>query len=158
MDIYLEDSNRNQINILDFKDKVLLIVNVASLCDHTHQYSQLVELKNRISNTEFEILAFPCNQFNEQEPHSIEEIRLFCDTKYNINFPLFNKVDVLGENQHPLYKYLLAHTPCNFKVNEVKWNFTKFLMDRGLKPIKRFNPSDQPLDLLGEINHYLVQR
>jgi glutathione peroxidase len=147
----LKLSNGENIELEYFRDKVLLIVNVASHCVHTHQYAQLVQLMDLFKNHPFSVLAFPCNQFSNQEPSSISEIVDFCNSKYRINFPLFDKVDVNGENANPLFKYLTSNTPCEFKTNSVKWNFTKFLVDKDLKPLKRYNPDDLPVNLILDI-------
>jgi glutathione peroxidase len=154
-EIFLKNTKGKLIPFSSYKNKVLLVVNVASYCEHTHQYSQLVKLKNSLGDKEFEILAFPCNQFANQEPDDISFIEDICINKYNINFDLFDKIEVNGENIHPLYKYLLEKTPCDFKVNDIKWNFTKFLVDKNLNPIKRFNPNEMPMDLMADIGKYL---
>jgi glutathione peroxidase len=103
----------------------------------------------------FNILAFPCNQFADQEPAPIAEILNFCINKFNINFQLFDKVEVNGESAHPLFKFLTENTPCSFKTNTVKWNFTKFLVAKKLKPVRRYNPSDLPISLLDDIKTLL---
>jgi len=154
-EIFLKNTKGELIPFSKFNNKVLLVVNVASYCEHTHQYSQLVKLKNILGDKGFEILAFPCNQFANQEPDDISHIEETCIYKYNINFELFDKIEVNGEDIHPLYKYLIEKTPCSFKINDIKWNFTKFLVDKNLKPVKRFNPNEMPLDLMADIEKYL---
>jgi glutathione peroxidase len=151
----LKHSNGNSVDLADFQNQVLLIVNVASLCEHTHQYVQLSQLMDSLKDKPFTILAFPCNQFANQEPGSIAEIVDFCISKFNINFPLFDKVEVNGESADPLFKFLTENTPCTFKTNSVKWNFTKFLVGKGLEPIRRYNPSDLPMSLLDDIKNLL---
>lgn len=151
----LKLSNGASVDLTDYQNEVLLIVNVASLCEHTHQYLQLSQVKDALKNESFNILAFPCNQFANQEPEPIAEIVDFCINKFNINFPLFDKVEVNDENAHPLFKFLTENTPCTFKTNTVKWNFTKFLVDKKLRPVRRYNPSDLPMSLLDDIKTLL---
>jgi glutathione peroxidase len=151
----LKHSNGNIVDLADYQNQVLLIVNVASLCEHTHQYAQLSQLMDALKDYPFTILAFPCNQFANQEPEPIAEIVDFCINKFNINFPLFDKVEVNDENAHPLFKFLTENTPCTFKTNTVKWNFTKFLVDKKLRPVRRYNPSDLPMSLLDDIKTLL---
>lgn len=147
----LKLSNGELLSLEDFKNNVLLVVNVASLCEHTHQYEQLTELADAMKDHPFTILAFPCNQFANQEPLGIFEIVDFCKSRYNLNFPLFDKVQVNGENAHPLFRFLTENTPCSFKTNTVKWNFTKFLVAKGINPIKRYDPGDLPLSITNDI-------
>ena len=151
----LRHSNGSIVDLVDYHNQVLLIVNVASLCEHTHQYAQLSQLMVALKDQPFNILAFPCNQFADQEPAPIAEILNFCINKFNINFQLFDKVEVNGENAHPLFKFLTENTPCSFKTNTVKWNFTKFLVTKNLKPVRRYNPSDLPISLLDDIKTLL---
>jgi glutathione peroxidase len=153
----LKHSNGELIELANFQKNVLLIVNVASLCEHTHQYEQLTTLSNIFKDRPFNILAFPCNQFANQEPSSITDILNICNTKFNINFPLFDKVDVNGENAHPLYKFLTNNTPCTFKTNSVMWNFTKFLVAKDLRPVKRYNPNEMPMNLIADIMELFEQ-
>ena len=130
--------------LADWRGKVLLIVNVASRCGLTPQYTGLEALQRKYAARGFEVLGFPCNQFAGQEPGSAEEIRSFCSTKYDISFPMFAKVDVNGDAAHPLWKHLKAEKPGLLGIEAIKWNFTKFLVDREGRVIKRYAPTDEP--------------
>ena len=130
--------------LADWRGKVLLIVNVASRCGLTPQYTGLEALQRKYAARGFEVLGFPCNQFAGQEPGSAEEIRSFCSTKYDISFPLFAKVDVNGDGAHPLWKHLKEEKPGLLGIEAIKWNFTKFLVDREGRVIKRYAPTDEP--------------
>jgi glutathione peroxidase len=130
--------------LADWRGKVLLIVNVASRCGLTPQYTGLEALQRTYAARGFEVLGFPCNQFAGQEPGSAEEIRSFCSTKYDISFPLFAKVDVNGDGAHPLWKHLKEEKPGLLGIEAIKWNFTKFLVDREGRVIQRYAPTDEP--------------
>ncbi|MBF0107013.1 MAG: glutathione peroxidase [Deltaproteobacteria bacterium] len=127
-----------------YKGKLLLIVNTASRCGFTPQYTGLEALYQKYKNKGLEILAFPCNQFGSQEPGTHEEIAAFCDLNYKTTFPLFEKIDVNGPKAHPLFKYLTGALPGLLGTQNIKWNFTKFLIDRDGTPLKRFAPGDRP--------------
>ena len=129
--------------LADWRGKVLLIVNVASRCGLTPQYTGLEALQRKYAARGFEVLGFPCNQFAGQEPGSAEEIRSFCSTKYDISFPLFAKVDVNGDAAHPLWKHLKEERPGLLGIEAIKWNFTKFLVDREGRVIRRYAPTDE---------------
>ncbi|MFA7614213.1 MAG: glutathione peroxidase [Candidatus Caldatribacteriota bacterium] len=129
-----------------FKDKTMLIVNVASKCGFTPQYEGLEKLYKSF-NDKLVVLGFPCNQFGSQEPGDENEIKNFCSLNYNVSFPLFSKVDVNGDNASPLYKYLKKKAPGVLGTEFIKWNFTKFLVLPNEKEIKRFSPQDKPEDL-----------
>ena len=131
-------------SLADWRGKVLLIVNVASRCGLTPQYTGLEALQRKYAARGFEVLGFPCNQFGAQEPGSAEEIRSFCSTKYDISFPLFAKVDVNGDGAHPLWKHLKEQKPGLLGIEAIKWNFTKFLVDREGRVIQRYAPTDEP--------------
>ncbi len=120
------------------KGKALLIVNVASKCGFTSQYKDLEELYRKYKGKGFEILGFPCNQFGTQEPGSEEEIKSFCSMTYGVTFPMYAKVDVNGEDAHPLYKFLTSEKPGILGTEKIKWNFTKFLVDKEGRPVKRY--------------------
>ncbi|UCE63396.1 MAG: glutathione peroxidase [Nitrospirota bacterium] len=139
-----------------YKGKVIMVVNTASFCGNTPQYSGLQRLYEEYREQGFTILAFPANDFGEQEPGTDKEIAEFCYTKYALEFPLFSKITVLGENKHPLYRYLTEDTP--FK-GEIKWNFQKFLIDRSGQVIARYKPGMKPLtpQIVEDIEHALVQ-
>lgn len=138
-----------------YKDKVILVVNTASACGFTPQYSELQELYAKYSDKGFTVLAFPCNQFGSQESGTDEEIKKFCDLKFNINFPVFQKVDVNGKDTHPLFKYLKEAQPGILGSKNIKWNFTKFLIDKKGNPVKRFAPKDKPSSFAKEIESLL---
>ena len=127
-----------------FNGEVLLIVNVASECGFTPQYAGLQALQEKFHQRGFDVLGFPCNQFGKQEPGSEAEIAAFCDTTYHVTFPMFAKVDVNGDHAAPLYRYLKSAKPGLLGSEAIKWNFTKFLVDRGGSVVKRYAPNDAP--------------
>ena len=127
-----------------YRGKLLLIVNVASKCGFTPQYAGLEALYRAHRGQGLEILGFPCNQFGHQEPGNATEIRNFCSTRYDVTFPLFAKIDVNGADAHPLYRWLTAEKPGVLGTQAIKWNFTKFLVGRDGRVIKRYAPSDEP--------------
>ena len=130
-------------SLADYKGKVLLIVNTASKCGFTPQYKGLQKLYSKYSSQGFEVLGFPCNQFGEQEPGSSDEIQEFCELNYSVSFPIFEKIDVNGENAHDLYKFLKSEKS-GLITDEIKWNFTKFLVDKNGKPIERYGSVTTP--------------
>ena len=138
-----------------YKGKVLMIVNVASKCGFTPQYKGLEELHKKYASRGLEILGFPCNQFMGQEPGTESEISQFCELNYGVTFPLFAKIDVNGDTTVPLYKYLKAEAPGILGSEAIKWNFTKFLVDRTGKSIKRYAPNDTPESMAGDIEKLL---
>lgn len=127
-----------------YRGKVLLIVNVASKCGFTSQYAGLEALYRRYQYKGFAILGFPCDQFAHQEPGSEAEIQSFCSLTYEVTFPLFAKIEVNGSGAHPLYKYLKEAQPGLFGSEAIKWNFTKFLVNREGQVLKRYAPTDTP--------------
>jgi len=141
-DIKLKDIDGKETTLKAYQGKVLLIVNVASKCGLTPQYKALQALQDEYGAKGFTVLGFPCNQFAGQEPGSNEEIKQFCSTKYNVSFPLFDKIDVNGPNRSPLY-VALAGKDSPFP-GDIKWNFGKFLIGRDGKIIKRFEPKTTP--------------
>lgn len=143
------------IQLQHFANKVLLIVNVASLCGFTPQYKALENLYRRYQSQGFEILAFPCNQFGQQEPGDAATIQSFCETHYDITFPLFEKIDVNGSSTHPLYHYLKKSARGIFYTQMIKWNFTKFLINRQGQVVKRFAPFTPPHHLEASIEKLL---
>ena len=154
-DIAVIDMNEKSIQLSDYNGIVLLIVNVASECGNTPQYKGLQKIYEKYNDQGFEILAFPCNDFGEQEPGTNEEIQSFCSLNYGVTFKLFDKVKILGENKSPLYKRL---TNNNVTENsDVKWNFEKFLISKEGKIVSRFangmEPTDQ--DLLAALEEEL---
>jgi len=140
--ITVKDIDGKSVKLSDYKDKVLLIVNVASYCGKTKQYSGLEEIYRKYKSMGFEILAFPCNQFGEQEPGTNEEIKNFCSSKYDVTFQLFDKIDVNGKNQSPLYS-ILTDNEATGKA-DVKWNFEKFLIDKDGNVVARFLSKVEP--------------
>lgn len=127
-----------------YKGKALLIVNTASACGYTPQYAGLEALYKKYQDRGFAVLGFPCNQFGKQEPGSEAEIAAFCKKNYGVTFPMFAKVDVNGDQAHPLFDYLKKSLPGLLGTEPIKWNFTKFLIDKEGKPIERFAPATKP--------------
>lgn len=144
-----------EVSLSQYRGKVLLIVNVASRCGFTPQYSGLEELYKSFQSRGLEILGFPCNQFGGQEPGSENEIKNFCETNYQITFPLFGKIEVNGKSAHPLYQDLKKAAKGIFGSEAIKWNFTKFLVDSSGNVVKRFAPTDKPGDLKSSIEALL---
>jgi glutathione peroxidase len=143
------------INFSDFKGKAMLIVNTASKCGFTPQYQGLQELHEKYGDRGLVVFGFPCNQFGAQEPGSTEEIQSFCQTRFGVSFPLSQKVEVNGANAHPLYQYLVKAKPGMLGLKDIKWNFTKFLVDQQGRVIKRYAPTDQPADIAKDIEALL---
>ena len=143
-DYKVDDSQKNPVSLSDYKGKTLLIVNVASRCGLTPQYKGLQELYSKYSNKDFEILAFPCNQFGAQEPGSNEEIKQFCDINFNVSFKIFDKINVNGSSASPLFKHLKNEAKGVMGSEAIKWNFTKFLIDNNGSVIKRYSPQTTP--------------
>jgi glutathione peroxidase len=143
------------ISLAEFKGCVLLIVNTASQCGFTPQYAGLEELYRARKDRGFEVLGFPCNQFGEQEPGSAAEIGTFCERNYGVSFPMFAKIDVNGPSTHSLYRFLKGSKPGLFGTERIKWNFTKFLVDRGGNVVRRFAPAAKPQSLAASIDGLL---
>ena len=139
----------------DFKGKVLLIVNTASKCGFTPQYQGLQKLYDNFADRGLEVLGFPCNQFGHQEPGDSGEIGAFCEKNYGVRFPVFEKIDVNGEHAHPLFRYLKAEAPGVLGTEGIKWNFTKFLVGRDGRVVKRYAPKDKPEKLADDIEALL---
>ena len=127
-----------------FRGKALLIVNVASKCGFTPQYKGLEEMYRKHKDEGLEVLAFPCDQFGHQEPGDAEEIKNFCSISYDVTFPMFSKIDVNGKEAHPLWKWLKEQKSGLLGMDGIKWNFTKFLVDRNGQVVKRYAPTDTP--------------
>lgn len=153
-DYTVKDINGQEINLSHYKGKVLLIVNVASQCGFTPQYQGLEELFQEYHG-EVVVLGFPCNQFGKQEPGNAEEIKNFCELRYDVKFPLFEKIEVNGANAHPLYQFLKSQKPGLLGTETIKWNFTKFLVDKSGNVVKRYAPNDTPEKIKKEIGNYL---
>ena len=143
------------IRLAEFRDKVLLIVNTASKCGFTPQYAALEELYRSHQDRGFAVLGFPCNQFGEQEPGSNHEIAAFCQRNYGVSFPMFARIDVNGPSAHPLYRFLKHSRPGLLGTERIKWNFTKFLVDRQGNVVSRFAPSAKPQNLAPRIERLL---
>ncbi|WGM47986.1 Hydroperoxy fatty acid reductase gpx1 [Brevundimonas sp. NIBR10] len=143
------------ISLDRFRGQALLIVNTASRCGFTGQYSGLEDLHSRFADQPFEVLGFPCNQFGAQEPGSADEIETFCTTHFGASFPLFDKVEVNGPNRHPLYAWLTEQKKGFLGSRTIKWNFTKFLTDREGRVVGRFAPQVTPGSLEAEIARLL---
>jgi glutathione peroxidase len=137
-----------------YRGKVLLVVNVASKCGFTPQYKGLQALYEQLRPRGFEILAFPCDQFGHQEPGSDAEIAAFCDTTYRVTFPIFSKIEVNGAGAHPLYVWLKAQKG-GLLGSAIKWNFTKFLIDRKGEVVSRFPPTTKPESLVKDVETLL---
>jgi glutathione peroxidase len=129
--------------LADYKGKVVMLVNVASKCGYTPQYSALEAIYEKYKDQGFVILGFPANNFGAQEPGTNEEIKTFCSRKYSVSFPMYSKISVKGDDQAPLYAYLTKETGPGI-TGEIKWNFTKFLVDRDGKVVQRFEPAVTP--------------
>jgi glutathione peroxidase len=140
----------------DYQGKVVLVVNVASKCGYTPQYEGLEALWRKYQDKGLVILGFPCNQFGEQEPGSASDIAQFCSTTYDVSFPIFGKIDVNGDHAHPLYEYLKHAAKGVLGTESVKWNFTKFLVDRQGKVVHRFAPETTPEALEGDVAKLLA--
>ena len=138
-----------------YRGQVLLIVNVASKCGFTSQYAGLEALYRRYRDKGFSVLGFPCDQFAHQEPGSDAEIQNFCSLTYNVTFPLFAKIEVNGSGAHPLYTHLKKARPGLFGSEAIKWNFTKFLVNRDGQVLKRYAPSDTPEKIEDELRGML---
>tara|TARA_B100000073_G_scaffold262484_1_gene222200 strand:+ start:1401 stop:1880 length:480 start_codon:yes stop_codon:yes gene_type:complete len=151
----VKDNNLDDIPLSVYKNKVLLIINVASYCGLTNQYEGLEIMYKKLKDKGFEILAFPCNQFALQEPGTNDEIKEFCDTKYGVTFKIFNKINVNGSKADPLYKFLQKQISGIAGTPQIKWNFTKFLINREGKVVERFSPQVLPKEIEGKIFKYL---
>jgi len=174
-DFKIKGIDGDEINLDQYKNKVLIIVNTASKCGFTPQYEGLETLYKDYKDKGFEVLGFPSNQFGDQEPGDNKEVKKFCELNYGVSFPLFEKIDVRGKTAHPLFNYLTEAEPFNgfgengkslndfiektfpdFLVGDsIKWNFTKFLIDRNGNIVGRFEPTTSPIDMVNEIEKLL---
>lgn len=154
-DIPVKTIKGKESTLAPYKGNVMLIVNVASKCGFTPQYEGLEKLYKTYKDEGLVVLGFPCNQFMNQEPGSEAEIQNFCQVNFGVTFPLFSKIDVNGENTHPLYTYLKSEAPGVLGSESIKWNFTKFLVDREGKVINRFGSSTTPSEIEKEIKALL---
>jgi len=153
-DFKVKTANGEEKDLSEYKGKVLLIVNTASECGFTPQYEGLQNLYKKYDG-KLEVLAFPCNQFGGQEPGEDSKIAEFCDLKFNISFALFSKVEVNGENAHPLFSHLKEKAPGILGSKKIKWNFTKFLVNKDGEVINRFAPATKPENLEEDVKKLL---
>lgn len=145
------DIRQKNVPLKEYKGKAMLIVNTASKCGYTPQYKGLEELYTKFKDKGFIILGFPCNQFGSQEPGDDKEISSFCELNYGVTFPMFAKIDVNGANAHPIYKHLKKEAPGLMGSEAIKWNFTKFLIDKNGSVIKRYGSVTKPQDIDSDI-------
>ena len=155
-DITVDDIHGKPVKLARYKGKVLLIVNTASECGFTPQYKGLEQLYGKLHGKGLEVLGFPCNQFGEQEPGDEKAIEQFCELNYGVTFPLFAKVDVNGANASPLYKHLKSAKKGLLGSEAIKWNFTKFLVDRDGTVVERYAPKTEPKDLEADVTKLLA--
>ena len=153
-DFEVKDGDGNVVSLADYKGKVLLIVNTASKCGFTPQYDGLEELWKKYKDQGLVVIGFPCDQFAHQEPGTDAEIAEFCRLNHGVTFPLMSKIDVNGENAHPIFKYLKSQTS-GLLGHSIKWNFTKFLISRKGNIIERFSPMTPPASLEEKIKSLL---
>jgi glutathione peroxidase len=154
-DIEVQSIDGQALKLDAYKGSVLLIVNVASKCMFTTQYAGLEDLYRRYKDKGLVVLGFPCNQFGAQEPKDEAAIKSFCSLKYDVSFPMFKKIDVNGTGAHPLYAHLKAARPGLFGTTKIKWNFTKFLVDRAGKVVKRYGPMATPRQIEQDLTELL---
>ncbi|WP_028641296.1 glutathione peroxidase [Novosphingobium acidiphilum] len=147
--------NGEDVSLADKLGKVLLVVNTASKCGFTPQYDGLESLWREYGSRGFEVLAFPCNQFGGQEPGSADEIESFCKVNFGLSFPLFAKIDVNGDDATPLYQWLKSEAPGVVGTKAIKWNFTKFLIGRDGKVVRRYGSMDKPASIARDIEALL---
>ena len=154
-DYSVDDIAGTTVKLDKYRGNVLLVVNVASKCGFTPQYTGLEALQQRFHARGFDVLGFPCNQFGGQEPGTGPEIAQFCETSFGVTFPLFAKIDVNGEHAAPLYQFLKSEKPGILGSEAIKWNFTKFLVGRDGQVIKRYAPTDTPEAIAPDIDKAL---
>jgi len=155
-DFTVRDIHGKSVKLDRYKGKVLLIVNTASKCGFTPQYKGLEALYEKLHGNGFEVLGFPCNQFGNQEPGTESEIESFCELNYGVTFPMFAKIDVNGDETAPLYRYLKKARPGLLGSEAIKWNFTKFLIDRDGNVVSRYAPNVEPDSLKTDISQLLA--
>ncbi|MCE3009814.1 MAG: glutathione peroxidase [Proteobacteria bacterium] len=150
-DFKVKNTKGEEVSLADYRGKFVLVVNVASKCGFTPQYTGLEKLYKNLSAKNVVVLGFPCNQFGAQEPGNMEEIQNFCKLTYDISFPLMSKIDVNGDKAHPVYSWLKSSAPGLLGTEAIKWNFTKFLVGPDGQVIKRYAPQTSPEDIEKEI-------
>ncbi|MGA0019681.1 MAG: glutathione peroxidase [Steroidobacteraceae bacterium] len=150
-----KDIEGRELSLASLQGRVLVVVNVASRCGFTPQYAGLEALQRQYGDRGLTVLGFPCDQFGHQEPGDEAEIRNFCQTQYDVSFPMFSKIEVNGAGAHPLYAYLKSQAKGVLGTEAIKWNFTKFLIDREGRVVKRYAPQDKPEDLASDIEALL---
>lgn len=146
-----KDITGAEIDLAQYKGSTVLIVNTASKCGFTNQYDGLEAIYEKLKDKNFVVLGFPCNQFGGQEPAEEAEIAQFCEMKFNIKFPMFSKVDVNGDTAHPLFNFLKKQSPGLLGSEKIKWNFTKFLINKEGIPVERYAPTTKPEDIEKDI-------
>lgn len=149
--------NGKKVSMAEFKGKTVVVVNTASKCGFTPQYEGLEKLYAKYKADGLVILGFPCNQFGAQEPGGADEISEFCQVNYGVSFPMFEKVDVNGPNAHPLFTYLKSKKGSIFG-SRIKWNFTKFIIDKNGQPVKRYSPLTKPEQMEADLKKVIGQR
>lgn len=147
----MDDLSGQPIDFKRYEGKVLLVVNTASKCGFTPQYQGLEALHKKLADRGLEVLGFPCNQFGKQEPGGSDEIATFCERNYGVSFQMFSKIDVNGDDAAPLYAYLKHEAPGLLGTEAIKWNFTKFLIDRSGKVVHRYAPNTTPEEIEKDI-------
>ena len=156
-DLTVRDIDGAPVPLKEFAGQVLLIVNTASKCGFTPQYAGLERLHDTYKENGFSVLGFPCDQFGNQEPGNDEEIMSFCSLTYDVTFPMFSKIDVNGANASPLFEFLKERSPGLLGTKAIKWNFTKFLLDRGGNVLGRYAPTTKPESLKTDIEAALAK-
>jgi glutathione peroxidase len=154
-DFSAKDIDGNDVPLSQYRGKAMLVVNVASKCGFTPQYTGLEKLWREMSDKGLVVLGFPCDQFGHQEPGDENEIKNFCSLTYDVSFPMFSKVDVNGNDAHPLWKWMKKEKGGLLGMDAIKWNFTKFLIDQNGKVIKRYGSMDKPEDIAKDIKKIL---
>jgi glutathione peroxidase len=154
-DFSVKDIHGKTVRLERYRGKVMLIVNTASKCGFTPQYKGLEALHQKLAGRGLAVLGFPCNQFGAQEPGNEDEIASFCEVNYGVTFPLFAKIDVNGDDAAPLYVFLKKAKPGLLGTEAIKWNFTKFLVDRDGKVVERYSPNTEPAAIAADIEKLL---
>jgi glutathione peroxidase len=154
-DFSVKDIHGKTVRLDRYRGKVMLIVNTASKCGFTPQYKGLEALHQKLAGRGLAVLGFPCNQFGAQEPGNEDEIASFCEVNYGVTFPLFAKIDVNGDDAAPLYKFLKQAKPGLLGTEAIKWNFTKFLVDREGRVVERYSPNTEPAAIAADIEKLL---